>query len=101
MKELKFENVKCPPDYYGGRECSAVTENLIAAPIGQWVKISGFESYDAANKCRNNIKSGHRSVGMLLKKKGVKIKTRVNRIEKAVYFCKVTKDPLDSTAFHE
>ena len=73
MKDLTFENVEAPPDYYGGKRRSRVTGKLKDAPVGQWIKISGFESYDQANKCRNTIRSGRRSITEVLKKDGIKI----------------------------
>lgn len=55
-----------------------------------WIKITGFESVEEVKKTVRNFHSGERSIGMKLKKKGLRLHHKVDTFHKCIYVIKET-----------
>ncbi len=86
--ELKIEYVAEPPNNGYRKNASALRIKILEAPVGQWMKITGFADKKALRVTQMSVNANARTVGGELRGQGIKLITRTNGDELALYLCK-------------
>ena len=92
VSKLKIGTVDELPEYCKRnkweRERSELAKIIISAPMGKWMKISGFGDMSELRKAQ----SGIRNASLLRELGGVRIKTATSTERRELFFMKLTRD---------